>query len=135
MPLPISRCNTAGARLLLGLALLIITGMALTPSPGVIQQSVNDKLGHALAFLVLAFLTHASWPELKFSWRQITPLLGYGLAIEITQYFIPNRYFSLLDIAADLAGVGLYMLLIPLIRHLLRSFANEASSMPKSIQR
>ena len=135
MPLPISRCDTVGARLLLGLALLIITGMALTPSPGVIQQSVNDKLGHTLAFLVLAFLAHASWPELKFSWRQIIPLLGYGLAIEITQYFIPNRYSSLLDIAADLAGIGLYMLLIPLIRHLLRTFANDASSMPKSIQR
>ncbi len=134
MPLPISRCDTVGARLLLGLALLIITGMALTPSPGVIQQSVNDKLGHTLAFLVLAFLTHASWPELKFSWRQIIPLLGYGLAVEITQYFIPNRYFSLLDIAADLAGIGLYILLIPLIRHLLRTFANDASEMPKSIQ-
>jgi len=134
MPLPISRCDTVGARLLLGLALLIITGMALTPSPGFIQQSINDKLGHTLAFLVLAFLSHASWPELKFSWRQINPLLGYGLAIEITQYFIPNRYFSLLDIAADLAGIGLYILLIPLLRHLLRSSANDTSEMPKSIQ-
>ncbi len=135
MPLPISRCSTAGARLLLGLALLIITGMTLTPSPGVIQQSVNDKLGHILAFLVLAFLAHASWPELKFSWRQIIPLLGYGMAIEITQYFIPNRYFSLLDIAADLAGIGLYILLIPLIKQLLRIFEDDGSDIPKSIQR
>lgn len=135
MPLPISRCNTAGARLLLGLALLIITGMALTPSPGVIQQSVNDKLGHTLAFLVLASLTHASWPELKFSWRQIIPLASYGLAIEITQYFIPNRYFSLLDIVADCAGIGLYMLLIPLIIRLRRTPANGKTDIPKSIHR
>jgi VanZ family protein len=133
--LPISRCNTVGARLLLGLTLLVVTGMALTPETGVVQQSVNDKLAHPTAFFVLAFLTHASWPELKFSWRQITPLLGYGLAIEIIQHFIPNRDFSLLDIAVDIVGIGLYMLLIPLIRHLLRTFANDASSMPKSIQR
>ena len=135
MPLPISRCNTAGARLLLGFALLVITGMALTPSPGVIQQSVNDKLGHLMAFLVLAFLTHASWPELKFSWRQIIPLATYGLAIEISQYFIPDRYFSLLDIAADCAGIGLYMLLIPLTIRLLRVFAKDDIDISKSIHR
>ena len=133
--LPVSPCNAAGARLALGLALLIITGMALTPAPGEIQLSVNDKLGHAMAFLLLAFLTHASWPEIKFNWRQVSALLGYGLALEFTQYFIPNRYFSLLDIAADLAGIGLYMLLIPLIRYVLRTSAKGASELSKSIQR
>jgi VanZ family protein len=131
--LPISSCTTAGARLLLGLALLIITSMALTPEPGVVQQSVNDKLGHVTAFFLLAFLTHASWPELKFSWRQVIALLGYGAAIEVAQYFIPNRYFSLLDMLADLAGIGLYMLLIPLIRRLLQASKNNESDLPKSI--
>ena len=133
--LPISPCNAAGARLALGLALLIITGMALTPAPGEIQQAINDKLGHAAAFLLLAFLSHASWPEIKFGWRQISALLGYGLALEFIQYFIPNRYFSLLDIAADLAGVGLYILLIPLIRYLLHMYAKGAPKLPSSIQK
>ena len=133
--LPVSRCNAAGARLALGLALLIITSMALTPTPGEVQQSVNDKLGHAMAFLLLAFLSHASWPAIRFGWQQAGALLGYGLALEVIQYFIPNRYFSLLDLAADLAGIVLYILLIPFIRHLLRTSANGASELSKSIQR
>jgi len=132
-PLPISRCNTAGARLLLGLALLIISIMTLTPSPGTIQQSVNDKLGHVSAFFVLAFLTHASWPGFNFNWRQIIPLLSYALAIEITQYLIPNRYFSLMDFIADGAGIGLYMLLIPLFIRMLKTFSDNESDLPKSI--
>lgn len=133
--LPISPCNAVGARLLLLLSLLIITSMALTPAPGEIQQSVNDKLGHALAFLLLAFLVHASWPEFKFRWRQLIPLLSYGVALECAQYFIPNRYFSLLDMAADLAGIILYVLLIPLIRYLLQRAADDASELAKSVQR
>ena len=133
--LPVSRCNAAGARLALGLAMLIITSMALTPTPGEVQLSVNDKLGHALAFLLLAFLSHASWPEIRFGWQQVVALLGYGLALEVIQYFIPNRYFSLLDMAADLAGILLYILLIPLIRYLLRTSAKGASELSKSIQR
>ena len=95
--LPISPCNTVGARLVLVLALLMITSMALTPTPGEVQQSVNDKLGHALAFLLLAFLVHTSWPRIQFGWRQFSALLGYGLALEVAQHFIHNRYLSLLD--------------------------------------
>ncbi len=131
--LPISRCNTAGSRLLLGLALIIITSMALTSSPGQLQQSVNDKFGHALAFLVLAFLAHASWPQYKFNWRQILPLLGYGLAIETAQYFIPNRYFSLLDLLADAGGIALYLLSLPLVIYLLKLFSSNPPGMRKGI--
>lgn len=32
-------------------------------------------------------------------------LLAFGLQIEIVQYFLPNREFSLLDVVAD--GVGI----------------------------
>ncbi len=124
-PLPISHCNTAAARLLFGLALLIITSMVLTPSPGIIQQSFNDKLGHILAFLVLAFLSHASRPELKFGRQQVMPLVSYGIAIEIAQHFIPNRHFSLWDIAADCAGIGFYIVLLPLLYYLLKKLAHS----------
>ena len=88
--LPVSPCNAAGARLALGLALLVITGMALTPTPGEVQLSVNDKLGHAMAFLLLGFLSHASWPEIKFGWRQVSALIGYGLTLEFIQYLFPT---------------------------------------------
>ena len=115
LSLSVSRCNQTGARLLLALALLIITYMALTPVPDLLQQSVNDKLGHALAFMLLAFLTHASWPNSTFGWRHGLPLLAYGVFIECTQYFVPGRFFSLWDVVADTAGIGLYLLLLVIL--------------------
>lgn len=133
--LPISPCNTVGARLVLVLALLMITSMALTPTPGEVQQSVNDKLGHALAFLLLAFLVHTSWPRIQFGWRQFSALLGYGVALEVAQHFIPNRYFSLLDMLADLAGILLYILMIPLVRVVLLKIMDDASELSKSVNR
>ena len=133
--LPISPCNTVGARLVLVLALLMITSMALTPTPGEVQQSVNDKLGHALAFLLLAFLVHTSWPRIQFGWRQFSALLGYGVALETAQHFIPNRYFSLLDMLADLAGIALYILMIPLVRVVLVKIMDDASELSKSVNR
>lgn len=133
--LPISPCNTAGARLVLGLSLLLITGMALTPTPGEIQQSVNDKLGHVVAFLLLAFLVHASWPGLRFGWRQASALLGYGVALEIAQYFIPSRSFSVLDMLADSAGIALYILLIPFVRILLLKIMNKESELSGHVKR
>ena len=78
---------------------------------------MNDKLGHLAAFALLALLVHASWSHRNFDWRMILPLLAYGIAIECAQYFIPNRFFSLLDILADGTGILLYLLLLPLLLH------------------
>ena len=89
--------------------------MALTPTPGAVQQAVNDKLGHTLAFALLALLVHASWPDRKFDWRLGLPLVGYGLAIECFQHFIPNRVFSLLDLLADATGILLYLAVLTLL--------------------
>ena len=123
--LPINRCDQTGARLLLGLALLIITYMALTPIPDVLQQTVNDKLGHALAFVLLAFLTHASWPDSAFNWRHGLPLIAYGLFLECAQYFAPGRFFSLWDVAADTAGIVFYLLLLPLLVPLIKNLSSN----------
>lgn len=113
--LPISRCNTIGFRLLLALSIIIITWMAITPIPEGLQSSVNDKVGHLLAFLYLSFMTHASWSKDTFSWRLRLPLIGYGIFLEVAQYFVPERQFSVADIVADAAGVYLYLLLLPLV--------------------
>ena len=113
MKLPLTPCNQAGARLLLALALLIVTYLALTPAPLPLQEEINDKLGHLLAFWLLAALAHAGWARRDFDTRLWLPLLAYGLAIECIQYFIPNRFFSWLDLLADGAGLLLYALLLP----------------------
>ena len=107
--MPISRCNSAGFRLLLGLALVIATWLALTPKPVALPDiALADKWAHLLTYVVLAFLVDASWPEQDFGWRKWTFLLGYGVLIEMIQSQIPNRFFSLGDIAANAAGFAVY---------------------------
>lgn len=96
-------------------ALLITTFLATTTVDYPVVSGFHDKLQHIFAFFVLALLTDFSFPTLPWSWRKSIPLLGYGLALEIIQYFIPGRFFSLLDLAADATGLLLYPLLLPLL--------------------
>jgi VanZ family protein len=114
----ISRCNAAGFRLLLGLALVVATWFALTPQPMQLPPLAHaDKWTHLGTFLILAFLVDASWPERAFDPAKWGPLLVYGLAIELIQMTISSRFFSLADLLADAAGIALYGLLArPVLR-------------------
>lgn len=102
-------------RFVLAVALSVIFYLATTDLevPGV--EDVNDKVEHVAAFAVLALLADFSWPRSGFGAAKALFLLGYGLAIEITQYFLPYREFSLFDLAADAAGLLLYRLAVPLL--------------------
>ncbi|MCB1790490.1 MAG: VanZ family protein [Gammaproteobacteria bacterium] len=109
----ISRCNCAGFRLLLGFALCVVTWLALTPHPPALPPvAFADKLGHLSAFVVLALLADLSWPEHRFGFAKWGTLLLYGLAIELLQTQVANRYFELADLAADALGLALYGLLL-----------------------
>ncbi|HSB34286.1 MAG TPA: VanZ family protein [Nitrospirota bacterium] len=102
-------------RILLAMALCVISYLSTTTLEVPVVQEVNDKLEHVLAFSVLALLADFSWPESGFGAAKILSLLAYGLAIEITQYFIPYRECSLFDLGADAAGLLLYGLMVPLL--------------------
>ena len=107
--MPITRCDCAGYRLLLGLALLLTTWFALTPAPLPLPDApLADKWAHLAAFALLAFLVDASWPERPFDAPKWAWLLAYGLAIELLQSQIPNRMFSLGDFAANALGIAVY---------------------------
>jgi VanZ family protein len=114
----ISRCDCAGLRILLGLALLMATWFALTPSPIPLPTDFfADKWAHLATYLLLAFLVDASWPETGFDWRKWAALVGYGVSIELIQSLIPNRMFSLADVVANIAGIALYaFLVLPMLR-------------------
>lgn len=116
--MPITRCNSAGFRILLGLGLMVASIAMLSPkAPEPILFSWDDKLWHLLTFAVLAFLADAGWPDKAFDALKYLPLMAYGLGIEILQHFIPNRFFGWDDLLADAAGLALYGLLIyPLLR-------------------
>ena len=107
----VSWCNQIGLKMFLFLVLVMVTWQALSPQPAEATQLINDKLGHALVFLFLAIITDHAYATTAFNWKKTAWLMGYGIAIECIQYFVPGRDFSLLDIAADASGLIIYFLL------------------------
>jgi VanZ family protein len=86
-------------------ALLVIAAFAFGPPVGPEGPEHLDKLNHLLAFAVLAVLAQAAYPDRPRAPLRWTLLLAYGLLIEAVQAFLPQRELSLLDLAADGAGV------------------------------
>lgn len=64
-----------------------------------------DKLSHSIAFAALALSAALGWPEKSFVRSVVPPLLLFGVLIEFTQYFVPGREFSLLDMFANAVGI------------------------------
>lgn len=114
----LSRPSIAACRLLLGLAIVITTYFTTADITHTAAEEVNDKLAHILSFFVLALLADFSFPKRRFSWAVWVPLILYGLSIEIIQYHLPYRTFSLLDLAANATGIFAYGLSIPLLSRL-----------------
>lgn len=117
-PVSITRPGIAASRLLLTLALGATTYFTTTDlTHTAAAEEINDKLAHVISFLVLAKLADLSFPQRRYDWAVWTPLLFYGLAIEIIQYHLPYRSFSLLDMVADAGGLLVYWLIIKLWQH------------------
>ncbi|MBV5321092.1 MAG: VanZ family protein [Sulfuricurvum sp.] len=93
---------------------LAIEYLALTPQHIKIVASFWDKQNHFIAFFTLYVLLSLAYKHLSTRLKVILLLL-VGFQIEITQYFIPNRFFSLMDIVADcigiVIGIGIYKLI------------------------
>jgi len=105
-------------RFTLAVTLVIITHLATTTLDYPVVSDLNDKWEHFTAFLVLAFLTDFAFPNTTWNWKKFLPLLSYGLAIEIIQYFLPHRLFSLWDLGADALGLVCYPLLLPILKQI-----------------
>lgn len=69
-------------------------------------QNSWDKANHFIAFLTLYVTLSLGYPKLEV-FKKVLILLAFGVQIEVVQYFLPNREFSLLDVLAD--GVGIVM--------------------------
>ena len=73
--------------------------------------SFSDLLNHTIAFLTLYLLMHLAYPKLQAI--HITAfLLMYGFFIELVQYFLPTRFASWSDVAADSVGLVLGFIII-----------------------
>ncbi len=107
---------TSAFRVLFIVTVVLISYLAF----GHVEQTpiadINDKLEHAAAFLTLAFLLDFARPHRAWGSDKLLLLLAYGLFIEVVQYFLPYREFSLWDLAADSLGLIAYPLTIPLLK-------------------
>jgi VanZ family protein len=65
----------------------------------------------------MSFLADLSFPNNGFGLSKLFPLLGYGLIIEVIQYHLSYRMFSLLDVTADVIGLVLYGFSLPAPRY------------------
>ncbi|MFZ5998412.1 MAG: VanZ family protein [Nitrospirota bacterium] len=90
----------------------LLTIFALAAAPATIEtldvMIISDKLNHLAAFVLLAVLCGAAYPNRSVRW-QCSFLISYGMLIECVQLFLPYRKFSLLDIAADASGILVYV--------------------------
>ena len=103
-------------RAMLLTALIVITHLATTSEQYPVVEDISDKANHVMAFYALALLLDFSFPDRKFGLAKVSALLGYGLAIECIQYFLPYRSASLYDLAADTAGLLVYWFSLPVLR-------------------
>jgi len=103
-------------RIALAIVVVVILHLATTARSYPVAEDLNDKVSHILAFATLSFLSDFSFPARRFVPLTCACLLGYGLLIEIIQYFIPYRSASALDWIADALGIGLYLASVPLLK-------------------
>ncbi|MCV2367645.1 VanZ family protein [Roseateles oligotrophus] len=89
------------------LLLVVISYLALAPTPPKGLSSGWDKLNHAMAFASLAFCGHWSLNHRRARWLALPlALLAYGGAIELLQLQIPGRDGEWLDLLADAIGIS-----------------------------
>ncbi len=97
------------------IAISILAVMAFQSPVGI---SSSDKANHYLAFFFLSLCLDGSLSRRRFLVWKLPPLVLYAVSIECVQWFLPYREFSLLDVAADGAGVLTYWVIRQPIRRL-----------------
>lgn len=98
------------------LSIAVITYLAVTSRQYPVAFSLNDKINHLLAFVILAWFVDFSFPGNSFFYGKYLLLLGYGIAIEVIQHYLPYREFSIYDMHADVLGILLYIGGIKVVR-------------------
>lgn len=88
------------------ICLLSIEYLATTTVSIALVENSWDKANHFIAFFVLYLLFDFGF-KIFTTLGKVSLLMLFAVQIEIVQHFIPNRYFSLLDVVAD--GVGIFI--------------------------
>lgn len=86
------------------LPLLLCTYMALAPSPPDPVFRISDVVLHMSAFVYLTFALMLAYED-KSLWRTFVWMLAYGVFIEFAQSFEVERTAEFKDVAVDVLGI------------------------------
>ena len=100
------------------IAVCMITYMAMTHRHLPVIDDLHGNLNHILAFYLLALLIDFAFPDKLSVLAKLALLLIYGFAIEVIQGQFTERTFSMIDVLANLIGITLYLVSIPILKHL-----------------
>jgi len=105
-------------KVLFFITVIFVLYQALTPSSKIPYFDFDnaDKVLHASAFFVLAFLLNRSSSSISKRIRNIFSLLAFGILIEILQSFTGYREVSVGDVFADLIGILLFQFSYSLLK-------------------
>ena len=81
--------------------------------PGPLLPSIvidHDKMAHAFAFSALALMVRYTYAALSLV-RLVLFLGALGALIEVVQYPLLDRSFSVLDFCCDIIGIALFIFL------------------------
>ena len=105
-------------KLLLLICVIAIEFLATTTIKIEIVESFWDKSNHFIAFFVLNILLSLAFKKYSIIKKTLW-LLAFAVQIEVVQYFIEGRYFSLMDIVADSIGIVIGIVLYKYINKFL----------------
>jgi len=102
------------------LCMLVISWLVVAPQDELPPVRLWDKAAHVLAFAALMLLCAVAYRK-RFSLARIAMLLFiFGVGIEMVQYLLPYRQFSLLDMLANSVGILLAFPFIAPVEKLFR---------------
>jgi VanZ family protein len=108
------------AGVLFWLCVLVISWLVVAPQDELPSVNLWDKAAHTLAFAALMLLCAVAYRQ-RFSLARIALMLfAYGVGIEMIQYLLPDREFSLLDMLANSVGILVAFPFIVPVEKLLR---------------
>jgi len=84
--------------------------LAIVPQDVAPSLEWGDKGNHILAFVVLTLLLRLGYRVSIFT--SVFSMFGFGIFIEISQYFTPTRCADYRDVIADFIGILLGLLIV-----------------------
>jgi len=108
--------------------LLVSIVLFISSVPGSVGQSILhlDKLMHTMAFFVLSILLLLAYRFSKPYVSTAIIMTLFGFAIEVLHLYVPRRVFSLYDLAADLLGIVIALIVYRTLTNYVSSFVAES---------